>query len=300
MFEDNRNKVKGTLRQTQLVQLRMLRYVDKICKENGINYWLDGGTLLGAVRHKGFIPWDDDLDIAMLRKDYKKFLNIAQKELPKDIFLQNTETEKYYTRPFTRLRDKYSTYELEEWESTNNRIHSGIFIDIFPFDYLPKKNFFKKIQLYLYFLLRILKLEANPDKLKMKSIKNRKYKVAIIKLIVVIGKFVPKALYIKLYECINSFFYKISPSNEIGDGLVNPTYYFKSIRNINKIFPLKKLRFEDYEFQVPNDTDFYLKGLYGDYMELPSIEDRKNHAKNIKPFVHCSHKEVLYWEKGEE
>lgn len=300
MFKDERESVGRILRQTQLIQLRMLKYVDKICSEHGINYWLDGGTLLGAVRHKGFIPWDDDLDIAMLRKDYERFLNIAKKELPEDIFLQNTETEKYYTRPFTRLRDKYSTYELEEWESINNKIHSGIFIDIFPFDYLPKGIFLKKIQSYLFFFLRVLKLEANPDKLKMKNIKYKKIKILIIKIIMNIGKIIPKENYIKLYKIINNFFYMLSPSKEIGDGLVNPTYYFKSIRNINKIFPLKKLIFENYEFNVPNDTDFYLRGLYGDYMKLPSVEDRKNHAKSIKPFIHCNHKEILQWKEGEE
>ena len=293
---DNREEGKTTLRQTQLVQLKILKYVHNICEKNNINYWLDGGTLLGAVRHKGFIPWDDDLDIAMLRKDYEKFLEIAKKELPNDMFLQNIFTEKYYTRPFTRIRDKYSTYNFHDGESINTKIHKGIFIDLFPFDYVPKNLFLRKVQVIFYYFLRILKLECNPDSLKLiKKSNNKKFLIILVSAIMTLGKIIPKRIYFSLYNLTNKLFYKLSPSEDIGDGLVNPTYYFKSIRNISKIFPLKKMTFEDNEFFIPNDYKYYLETLYGDYMKLPPEEDRKVHAVDIFPFIKCEHPETLEW-----
>ena len=94
MQEENYEEL--NLRDAQIIMLNILKEIDKICKKHNLIYFLDGGTLLGAVRHKGFIPWDDDVDIGMPREDYRKFLKIAQKELPDYLFLQTFETDKYY------------------------------------------------------------------------------------------------------------------------------------------------------------------------------------------------------------
>ena len=102
IFIDNRQCGDTVLRQSQLVMLRILKTVDSICKENNISYWLDSGTLLGAARHGGFIPWDDDIDIMMLREDYELFKEIAKKELPEDMFLQNQDTDIYYDMPWMK------------------------------------------------------------------------------------------------------------------------------------------------------------------------------------------------------
>ena len=84
--------------------LEILQEIHKICVENNLTYWLEAGTLLGAVRHKGFIPWDDDSDVSMPRADYEKFLKIAQKKLPKDMFLQTQDTDKEYPLPWAKIR----------------------------------------------------------------------------------------------------------------------------------------------------------------------------------------------------
>ena len=113
------------LRKAQLIMFNLLKELDKVCKKNNINYWLDSGTLLGAVRHKGFIPWDDDIDICMLEKDYKKFLKIAKKELSENVFLQTEETDKNYIWfPYAKLRDRNSVF-IEEGQKQNELFHQG-------------------------------------------------------------------------------------------------------------------------------------------------------------------------------
>ncbi|MEO3238618.1 LicD family protein, partial [Parabacteroides distasonis] len=96
IFPDIRETGETPLRQAQLVMLRMLKIIDYICRKHDLRYWLCSGTLLGAVRHQGFIPWDDDLDICMLREDYNRFIQIAPLEFPTDIFLQTQETDPSY------------------------------------------------------------------------------------------------------------------------------------------------------------------------------------------------------------
>ena len=96
LYPDNRQEGETVLRQAQLVMLRMLKIIDYICRKHDISYWMCSGTLLGAVRHKGFIPWDDDLDICMIREDYERFVKIAVNEFPEDMMLQTRETDPHY------------------------------------------------------------------------------------------------------------------------------------------------------------------------------------------------------------
>ena len=126
-----------TLRKLQLIQLEMLKVVDNICSNHKIKYSLYAGTLLGAVRHKGFIPWDDDLDVCMPRKDYNRFIKICGQCLPKEYCLQNKENEPRFSQSFTKMRKKHTTF-LQGGEPVSD-YHHGIFIDIFPIDRRPKR-----------------------------------------------------------------------------------------------------------------------------------------------------------------
>ena len=110
--------------------LEILVEIHRICVENNITYWLEAGTLLGAIRHKGFIPWDDDCDISMPRKDYERFLQIAQEKLPETMFLQTKETDKEYPLPWAKIR-KNGTLLIETGETGEEKYHHGIFVDIF-------------------------------------------------------------------------------------------------------------------------------------------------------------------------
>ena len=129
---------KEELKKAKKIMVNILLELDKICKKNKICYWLDSGSLLGAVRHKGFIPWDDDIDICMLNEDYKKFLEIAKKNLDSNIFLDNKETDKYAYFDFLKLRDRNSKY-IEKKQTDKELFHQGIFIDIFVMDSFNRK-----------------------------------------------------------------------------------------------------------------------------------------------------------------
>lgn len=122
-----------TVAAAQKVMLEILVEIHRICVENDITYWLEAGTLLGAIRHKGFIPWDDDCDVSMPRKDYERFLQIAQEKLPETMFLQTKETDKEYPLPWAKIR-KNGTLLIETGETGEEKYHHGIFVDIFPYD----------------------------------------------------------------------------------------------------------------------------------------------------------------------
>ena len=115
----------SVLRQHQLRMLELLKVIDCICKKHDIPYWLSSGTLIGAARHKGFIPWDDDLDIEMMREDYLRLIKILPEELPDNLALQTHETDPNYIFIFGKLRD--TDYD-------RNFTYQGIYIDIFPME----------------------------------------------------------------------------------------------------------------------------------------------------------------------
>jgi len=174
LFSDERLTAETYLRNAQLVMLRMLKVFDYLCRENNIEYWIDFGTLLGAVRHKGFIPWDGDLDVGMTRNSYKKFMKACVSFLPHDIFFQNAKTDPYYPARNlleAKLRDKYSNYV--EWKEQNPHIkwHNGIQLDIFVYDRWLSKNKIifevqKKIMVKSVMFQRFLKLFYKIKKVK--------------------------------------------------------------------------------------------------------------------------------------
>ena len=129
------------LRACQLKQLSILEEIDRICQKHQIGYWLDGGTLLGAVRHGGFIPWDDDIDIAMRQEDLERFINIAPEELREGLFLQTPQNEPQSKEPIVKVRDLNSFY-VEGADNFAADYQKGLYVDIFPminYPTLPKQ-----------------------------------------------------------------------------------------------------------------------------------------------------------------
>ncbi len=125
----------------QKTQIEILDIIDRICKDCSIKYSLYAGTLLGAVRHQGFIPWDDDLDICMSRSEYNRFLEAWAKEKPEGYLLQNKENTPTFTQSFTKIRKEHTTFLQFEWE--RGQYHTGIFVDIFPIDRIPDTTLLK-------------------------------------------------------------------------------------------------------------------------------------------------------------
>lgn len=150
------NIVSGdNLRKLQETELEILLETDRICRKYEILYQLSGGTLLGAVRHKGFIPWDDDVDICMLREDYNRFLSICEKELGEKYFLQTYETDSEFFHSFARIR-KNNTLALQR-QYKGMDMHHGIFIDVFPLDNIIEGRFLGNLQYYMLCYVRKMK-----------------------------------------------------------------------------------------------------------------------------------------------
>ncbi len=261
-FIDNREEGETRLRQCQIVMLRMLKILDYLCAKHGISYFLSGGTLLGAIRHKGFIPWDDDLDIGMTRKNYEKFVELAVPELPNDVFFQNSQTDKHYPRSSNvdaRLRDKYSSYDHIGIE--NNKWHEGLQVDIFVYDraFIPH-NFFISCQNTFF-----------------RWVTNTKGRTKALNLI---SKYIPFNL---VYA---SNYLQYFGMRNLGAN------YIKQ----KEISTLIKAKFEDMEFFIPFGWHDCLKRQYGDYMRLPPPDKRKSdHNVLPDPFTPCIHKEILQW-----
>ena len=134
------------LRKHQLKMLEMLKYVDELCRKHDIPYYLSGGTLLGAVRHQGFIPWDDDLDIILMKKDFRRLLNVLRNEPSVDYVLQCHQTDPYYIAPYAKLRMKNT--QIREWNENDIYYrYRGIYIDIFFLE--PAVPFFHYIANHL-------------------------------------------------------------------------------------------------------------------------------------------------------
>ena len=242
-------------------QLYILDEVVKICDKHGLIYWLDGGTLLGAIRHQGFIPWDDDIDIGLMRKDYEKLLAILSQELPSDLVLQSRKTDKKYKLPFIKIRDRFSKIE-DEYE------FNGIFIDIFPFDIMPKSDILRKIQYLSFMFLEATMIYTDIQRLninKKRGLKNFLFK-NLLKVLYKIGSFLDEKQFDYIYNQICNISLT-NPSDEVGDGLAASWAYYKSIRAFDVYFPVRQALFENKLYNIPNKPKKYLESLYGkDFM----------------------------------
>lgn len=256
----------------QDIELEILLEFDQVCKKKEIDYFLDYGTLLGAVRHKGFIPWDDDIDVGMTRENYEKFIEISQKDLGSQYFLESYSTEEKCPYLFSKVRKNNTIYM--EWCHRNLKMHHGIYIDIFPYDIVPMDDREYNTLLKLYKRLKkcyIYKVVPECTTAPKKSIR-WVIKAVLRRCLHYCMFFVNRnALFNKIYSL--SISYQQSNSHYL-QCLCEPNT--QKIHN-NLIYPLKSIKFEGHDFPVPNNVDEYLKILYGDYQVLPPIEDRIGH-----------------------
>jgi lipopolysaccharide cholinephosphotransferase len=274
LFPDEREKGENRLRQCQLVMLRLLKIFDYLCTKHDIKYFLTGGTLLGAIRHQGFIPWDDDLDVGITRDNYEKFVQYAVPELPKDIFFQTPETDIYFAscgRVEARLKDKYSSYTLTDVELKFKKSHLGLQLDIFVYDraYLPHNTL-------LYATNRLLQIMF--WKIGVNNKGNLK-RARVLKWISRYSFF--PLVYASSFICTKKMAKKIGQS-------------YKTEKEIAKVI---RTKFEDMEAYIPIGWDSYLKRMYKNYMELPPIDKRDGHYSGglPDPFTPCEHTEILHW-----
>lgn len=239
------------LRKAQLRMLDMLIYLDKVCKEQGIKYFLGGGNVLGAVRHGGFIPWDDDIDLVMDYSEYKKLVNYLIENPHPQYKIQCKETDKGFFGAWAVLRDTKSEYHQDS-KIHNLRCFRGLQVDLFPFD---KGNIF---------LLRCL-IRIVHEKIIVSCLEHNKYRIASISWNICYKILVP------LCRCLNVFGDKNKYSHTYGAG------WLKEVFDIHMIEPYGKILFEGHEFPCPHNVNDFLRNTYGNYMDLPKPENRNKH-----------------------
>lgn len=245
------------LRKIQLRQLEILKEIDIICKRYGIEYWLDGGTLLGALRHGGFIPWDDDLDIGMTLENYNRFKKVAN-ELPEPLFFQNSDSDGLKCI-IPKVRDLNSIYIEPSYDFEDN-YQKGVYVDIFP-----------KV-LYPNFSPRLLKKISRCIS-KSRAILHAKHYYSL-RSVAELFYFGFQYIFNKtIYSCLDrvckkgKYIDNIQPLN--GPGILH---------TVKAVFPLSEVEFEGYKFPAPADSDLYLREQYGDYMIMPPVEKRQIHG----------------------
>ncbi len=255
---------KDELRQAQLLMLKILKEIHRVCEENNIQYFLSDGTLLGAVRHNGFIPWDDDLDIGMMREDYDKFCKIANSKFSEDFFLQSNKTDSNYYLSYAKVVLR-NTLWVENGTKTSDI--KCLYVDIFPYDKVPQKNEIKlKKHFTIFRLINFFLL----SKYGLRKLSKSDKSFFIKKLIIILF---PKKLLILYRNHLMTKYKKLSSFNitKYGGNL----YRNLNEGNVFNSFILHK--FEDHEFYIPQNFKVILTNLYGNYMELPPVEKRVSH-----------------------
>lgn len=255
------------LRRVQLVQLDILIEIDRICKKHNINYFLCSGSLLGAVRHKGFIPWDYDADVAMLQKDYDKFLEVCKTELDnKEYFARHQKTEPSIHITYTQIR-KNGTSFIRMGREHNKNAHHGILVDVFPV-YNAPNNFFKFIwQTKLCMFYKTMFWTHNGAKSEKKKLKGTYYNL--------LAKFSPLISYNGYMKCARK--YENIPSRKIAWLVAKNNPYFSHFTDKQTYQQIEDIEFENYMFKTIKEKDIYLKSIYTDmYMIYPPIDSRTN------------------------
>lgn len=255
---------KSEQKQLQKKQLEILDEIDRICKKHKIKYYLDAGSLLGAIRHNGFIPWDDDMDIGMTRENYNKFMKIAPKEIRKDLFIQTLDSEENYPHAFSKIRMNHTL--LLEKINVGKDIHQGIFVDIFPIDYAGNSLAMAKLKMIHCVSLRTMLLHRLGYPVKGRStIQN-----IMISIMCTFSKFLTiKFLKKRIQKSLCSIKHKTKyMASFAGNSLFDAIYDTKVLEKYTTH------KFEDRKYSILVEYDQYLKYLYHNYMELPPEETR--------------------------
>lgn len=260
------------------IDLEILKEFIYICDKLHLKYYILGGTLLGAIRHKGFIPWDDDIDVGLLRADYEIFIDKAQDLMKDKYFLQTYKTDKEFPANFAKIRNSNTTFI--ESAIGHCKINHGAFIDIFPLDYYPNK-------ISCFFILKKKLLTLRITYAYNNKILKNKIKIARI-----ISKFVYPSIVTaiqkreKLYKSIENGSRIANYSGTWGKREIVPKEWYGEGAEV---------LFEGIKVMAPKEYDKWLTQVYGDYMTLPPVEKRKSH--HFTDVIDLEHPYTYYTKK---
>lgn len=246
--------------------LKIVKEINDICLRNDIKYSMIGGTLIGAVRHQGFIPWDDDIDLMMERNEYDKFLNIAERELSKDFYIANHEHTPCIGVSFTKIMMKNTT--MREGFTGSSDAPAGVFVDIFPIDNAPESKVLKILQRYKNYSLQkriFIKSGYNFEKTGIKKIIYDMLRVFTLE---------SKSNLIKKYRKNQTRYNKCNATEYVS--LCGVYGYDKETIPKQWVSEYTFLEFEGLKLMAFKEYDKILKHYFGDYMKLPPENERVN------------------------
>ncbi len=264
------------LKKIQQTELSILKDFVKVCEENKLVYFGIAGTTIGAVRHKGFIPWDDDIDIAMPREDYEKLLIIFERDFGEKYRIVNTEHYENFPLMTTRICLKGTRFK--EYELKDIKAPMGIFLDLYAYDKVSDDPRQAKKQAWdAWFWSKVLILRSIGHPVLM----FRGFKAKVVQLIcgmahgILAGLHISKMkIYAKAYEATTRYNH-LDHTEKIN--YICDTSPYISTYYTEDIFPLQKLPFEDMELYFPKNYDRNLRQMFGDYMQLPPADKQKSH-----------------------
>ena len=259
-----------TLRKLQIQELKCLKELKRICEENDIKYFLIGGTLIGAARNKGFIPWDDDIDIGMVRSEYDRFCKICPEKINKEkFFFQIPETEEG-NADFEIARIRLNDTHFVQRHRKNLKLHDGFFIEIIPYDDLPATE--KECNSY-YNYFKVMKRLVG-ERMGYRYHVNNKLHRFMYHSGVTLSKIIPLK---KLYNKMVNYHLKYSNTNSEYVFLLGGAYNWRKERHLRTtISEFTTLEFEGEMYPVPKNYDLFLREQYGDYMTPPPLDKQVN------------------------
>jgi lipopolysaccharide cholinephosphotransferase len=250
-----------TMQQLQHALLLMLEDIDDICNRYNIKYSLASGTAIGAVRHHGFIPWDDDLDILMIREEYEKFLAVPENVFKDKGYTIQKEFSNDWPMTYSKVRKDGTTY-IENYEAKIQNAHQGIFIDVFPIDNLSDSEFTARFQWIVFKLLAA------------KELRKRGYKTnsLVKKATMLFATFLPEKPMVSFVQAK-----KLSNSKRVHCFLGAAIHRERNIFLREDFSNYVEITFEGRKFPIMEGFDEYLTASYGDYMKLPPESQRSEH-----------------------